>query len=66
MIPYLLMEIKNLIKKYLREQKISQTAFAKKLGVRPETVWRYVHGTSWPTRKREKRILRIINGSQGR
>jgi transcriptional regulator with XRE-family HTH domain len=55
-----MVEINNIIKKYLRKQKVTQIAFAKKLGVCPETVWRYIHGKSCPTRKQEKRILKIL------
>ena len=56
------MDINKRIKAFLRDEKMSQAEFARKTGKRAETVWRWVHGTSWPTRKTEKKILRIING----
>jgi transcriptional regulator with XRE-family HTH domain len=55
-----MVEINNIIKRYLKKQKVTQIDFAKKLGVCPETVWRYINNRSCPTRKQEKKILKII------
>ena len=58
---YFFMAINILIKKYLKSNGVSQIAFARMIGVRPETVWRYVHGKSFPTRKKEHKIMKVIS-----
>ena len=57
---HLYMDINKLIKQYLKVNKITQFDFASQVGVRPETICRYVCNKSWPKRTREKHILEIM------
>lgn len=53
------------LKDYLKKQKLTCYAFAKKIGVTPWTVQRYIEGQHIPDRKHMQAIHDVTNGKVG-